>query len=120
MQNFWLHVGEGAARAPVVAATARSAAYRPVVEQLGERDIEGVTATGLLTRHHIGNDAGGFELTAETWFARELGIALYTKHTDPMGEAVIAISDLDQSEPDPVLFGVPDGYRPRASKRARK
>jgi len=106
--------------APVTAPTTGKNEGRPAVEQLGERDIEGVTATGMLVRHHIGSAAEGLDVTSETWFARELGIALYVKNTDPKGESVIAISELDRSEPDPALFAVPDGYQLQSSRLGKK
>ncbi|QBE64722.1 hypothetical protein [Pseudoduganella lutea] len=90
------------------AGRARAAA----VEQLGQRDIEGVTATGRITRHPAGRDGEDIEVTSEVWYAEELKLALYRKHSDPrFGESTIELSELDRSEPDPALFEAPEDYK---------
>ena len=94
----------------------RNAAARPVVEQLGERDIEGLAATGQLTRYQITGGGKTRDVSTESWTAKELGIHLYVKNTDAQGESILVMSNLDRSEPDPALFTVPEDYRPRALK----
>lgn len=89
---------------------------RPVVEQLGRRDIEGVAATGLVTRHQVGREGENIEATSEVWYAEELKLSLYRKHSDPrFGESTVELSDLDRSEPDPALFEAPEDYELLAS-----
>lgn len=89
----------------------RKAEARPPVEPLGERDIEGVTATGESTRHRIRTAAGSFEIVTESWTSKELGLTLHVRNSDPKGESVIAISDLERGEPDPALFAAPEDYQ---------
>jgi hypothetical protein len=89
----------------------RKESTRPAVEQLGERDIEGVAATGQLTRYRIGDGDASREISTESWTAKELGIHLYVRTTDAKGESVLAMSDLDRGEPDPALFAAPGDYR---------
>ena len=101
---------------PVVqmpAAAPHDAEAVPPVESLGERDIEGVTVTGERTRHRIKTAAGSFEIVTESWTSKELGLALQVRNSDPKGESVIAISDLERGEPDPALFAAPEDYRPK-------
>lgn len=86
-------------------------AAAPVVRQLGEREMEGVTATGKVTKWRIGKGAAAPEMTTESWISKELGLTLYVKNVDAKGESVIAISDLDRSEPDPALFAAPGDYQ---------
>lgn len=102
------------ARLAAPAGVADRTAARPVVEQLGEREIEGVTATGEIRKHRIGKDGDSSEVTTETWMSRELGIALYVRNSRPNEESIVAVSGLDRREPDPALFAAPDDYRPRA------
>jgi hypothetical protein len=92
------------------------AANHFAVEPLGEREIEGMAATGHLVRHTIAIGGESVEVTSESWVSKELGIALYSRHSDPKGESTVAISELDRGEPDPALFGAPEDYRPQALK----
>ncbi|WP_338766243.1 hypothetical protein [Massilia sp. METH4] len=93
--------------------TPASAGKAPtVVEQLGQRDIEGVAATGRIARTQVGREGEDIEVTNETWYSEEMGMALYRKHSDPRyGDSIIEISDLDRSEPDPALFEAPEDYK---------
>lgn len=82
-----------------------------VVEQLGQRDIEGVSATGRIVRRQVGKEGENIEVTTESWYAPELKMALYRKHSDPRyGDSTIELSELDRSEPDPALFEPPEDY----------
>lgn len=90
---------------------AREAAAKPVVRQLGVREMAGVTATGQLSTYRIGKGADAQGIKTESWTSKELGITLYVKNVDAKGESIIAIGDLDRGEPDPALFAAPDDYR---------
>lgn len=117
-------VSSGGARAqapmldrPDLAAPAGPAGKaRAAVEQLGKRDIEGVAATGRITRHQVGKEGESIEVTSEIWHSDELNMALYRKLSDPRtGDSTIELSELDRSEPDPALFEAPEDYQLLAS-----
>lgn len=116
-----------AATAPVAVATGPGSvgfsAYFPSVtkyesrtEDLGTRDIEGLTATGTRTVTTIPAGAIGnerpIEITYERWYSKELELVVYSKHSDPrFGEQTYRLTNIVRSEPDPSLFTVPQGYR---------
>lgn len=117
-QNELVSTGGARPRAPVPdrvegAGPVRPASKAPAaVEQLGERDIEGVTATGRITRSQLGKEGESVEVTSEVWYSEELKMALYRKHGDPrFGDSTIELSELDRSEPDPALFEPPEDYQ---------
>jgi hypothetical protein len=91
---------------------------RPEVsrESLGSQIIEGVNAAGQKTTRTLpigmmGNDRPLVSVM-ESWFSPELRITVLTKNSDPrMGESVMQLRNIDRSEPDPALFGVPPDYQ---------
>jgi hypothetical protein len=108
-------IAEGPADAPIAGRKAG-----PIVEALGERDIEGVAATGLMMRRQVGPEGESVEVTDESWYSKEWKISLYRKHSDPrIGETVSELSELDRREPDRALFAGPVGYEPLGSQYGR-
>lgn len=98
---------------PAQASAAKAGA---AVEQLGQRDIEGVSATGRMVRTRVGGEGENIEVTKESWYAEEIGMTLYRRHSDPRsGESIVELSELDRSEPDPALFEAPEDYELLAS-----
>ncbi|HQU91262.1 MAG TPA: hypothetical protein PLK77_03145 [Pyrinomonadaceae bacterium] len=97
-------------------ATGSSAKYDTKTEELGTRDIEGVTAEGTrrvttIPEGAIGNERP-IEIVYERWYSKELGLVVYSKHSDPrFGEQTYRVTNIVRSEPDPSLFTVPQGYR---------
>lgn len=93
-----------------------SAKYETKTEELGSRDIEGVTAEGTrrvttIPEGSIGNERP-IEIVYESWFSKELGLVVYSKHSDPrFGEQTYRVTNIVRSEPDPSLFTVPHGYK---------
>ena len=91
---------------------------RPEVstESLGSEIIEGVNAEGQKTTRTLpigmmGNDRPLVSVM-ESWFSPALRITVLTKNSDPrMGESVTRMRNIDRSEPDPALFGVPADYQ---------
>jgi hypothetical protein len=88
---------------------------RTTSQDLGTQSIEGVLAEGvrmttLLPEGSEGNDRP-IQIVRETWVSNELGLTLLEKQFDPRhGEAVMRVTSLDRSEPDPALFQVPPDY----------
>ena len=93
-----------------------SSRYDSRTEELGERDLDGVSATGTRTvttipAGTIGNERD-IEIVYERWYSKELELVVYSKHSDPrFGEQTYRLTNLVRSEPDPSLFTVPNGYR---------
>ena len=82
---------------------------RTTSESLGSLLIEGVTAEGTRTTTtwpvgSVGNDRE-IIATSETWFSKQLGVAVLTKSSDPRsGEYTTKLTDISLAEPDPALF----------------
>jgi len=103
----------------------RAGARGPVVEQLGTRQIEGVSATGVRTTNiipagEIGNLAP-INLVTERWFSNELGMAVLITRSDPRsGETAYRLTNIVRAEPPPDLFTVPSDYKVVDSLDERK
>ena len=93
-----------------------AAKYDTRTEDLGTRDIEGVAAEGTrrittIPEGAIGNERP-IEIVYERWYSMELGLVVYSKHSDPrFGEQTYRVTNIIRAEPDPSLFAVPHGYR---------
>lgn len=96
--------------------TTPAARYDSKTEELGTREIEGVSAEGTrrmttIPEGAIGNERA-IEIVYESWYSKELGLVVYSKHSDPrFGEQTYRVTNIVRSEPDPSLFTVPQGYR---------
>ena len=97
-------------------ATTPAARYDSKTEELGSRDIEGVSAEGTrrittIPEGAIGNERD-IEIVYERWYSKELELVVYSKQSDPrFGEQTYRLTNIVRSEPDPTLFTVPHGYR---------
>ena len=83
-------------------------------EDLGQRVIEGLTATGTRTTTEIAAGAIGNELpitvTGEEWVSADLKVLVMTRHADPRtGETTYRLTGIIRGEPDPSLFEPPAG-----------
>ena len=84
-------------------------------ENLGERDFDGVRATGTrltttIPAGEINNDRP-IEIVSETWYAKGLKTTVMTKHSDPWaGDFTSRLTEISTNDPDPGLFAVPAGY----------
>jgi hypothetical protein len=103
---------------PLAAAPGSDTATAPKVasESIGQRTIDGVTATGTRTTTTIPAGAIGneqpIEIVSESWHSPELKIVLASHRNDPrFGETNYQVTNLTRGEPDPELFRVPKGYR---------
>ncbi len=87
-------------------------------ESLGSQLIEGITAEGTRATttwpvDSVGNDRE-IVVTNETWFSKQLGVAVLTKHSDPRsGETTTKLINISLVEPDPALFIPPPDYEIR-------
>lgn len=105
---------------PLVAGAARDGkwASKAVSRELGSRDFDGVKAEGRLRSYEIpageiGNRAP-IVVADESWFAPELQMTVYAKHSDPRsGEFVYRLENLKRAEPEAALFTVPADYQVR-------
>lgn len=93
-----------------------SSKYESKTEELGNRDFDGVSATGTrrtttIPAGAIGNERP-IEIVYERWYSTDLGMAVYSKNIDPrFGEQTYRLTNINRSEPDPSLFTVPAGYK---------
>jgi uncharacterized protein YdeI (BOF family) len=86
-----------------------------VTRDLGSKAIDGVKAEGKLRSYEIpAGEIGNrnpIVVSDETWYAPELQITLYTKHSDPRsGNTVFRLENIKREEPAAALFGVPADY----------
>jgi hypothetical protein len=84
-------------------------------EELGQQNIEGVTATGTRTTTVIPAGALGNEqpitIISEQWFSPDLDALVMTRHRDPrVGETTYRLINISRNEPDRSLFQVPSDY----------
>jgi hypothetical protein len=84
-------------------------------KDLGTRDFDGVKAQGKLHSYEIPAGAIGnrnpIVVSDENWYAPELQVSVYTKHSDPRsGDVVFRLENLKRGEPAPALFTVPPDY----------
>jgi len=84
-------------------------------ESLGTQSVEGVMAEGTRTTTtipagHIGNEQP-IEIVSERWYSQELQAVVKTVNSDPRtGTTTYRLTNIQRSEPSPVLFQVPSDY----------
>ena len=84
-------------------------------ESMGTQVIDGLIADGqrITTTYPagaIGNDRD-IVVIRETWNSQELRVPLLAKSSDPrMGDTITKLTDINRSEPDPLLFAIPPDY----------
>jgi predicted transcriptional regulator len=90
-------------------------ASKATTKDLGTRDFNGVKAEGKLRSYEIpageiGN-RNAIVVSDETWYAPDLQVTVYTKHSDPRsGDTVFRLDSLKREEPAASLFSVPSDY----------
>jgi len=87
-------------------------------DDLGVREIEGVSAHGLRQTQTLPADTDGtaIEIVDEYWYSSELRINLLIKHSDPRtGTQTVTVGQITRTEPDPAFFEVPEGYTQRGN-----
>jgi hypothetical protein len=90
-------------------------AAKATVKELGTRDFNGVKAEGKLRSYEIpAGEIGNrnpIVVSDETWYAPDLQVTVYTKHSDPRsGDTVFRLENLKREEPAASLFAVPSDY----------
>lgn len=114
--------------APMIAGAVSSAvadgkwASKAVSRELGTREFDGVRAEGKLRSYEIpAGEVGNrnpIVVADETWYAPELQVTVYAKHSDPRsGDYVYRLEGIRRGEPDAALFAVPPDYQVRETSR---
>jgi hypothetical protein len=85
-------------------------------EDLGNREINGVSARGTRSTRTIPAGEEGNEQTlvvmSEVWRSRELGLTLMAISDDPRrGRTTTEYVEFNRGEPDPAFFAPPAGYK---------
>jgi len=88
---------------------------RPMEEDLGSRQIEGVRANGHRTtttipQGRIGNDRP-IQITDEQWYSPDLSVLISSRYSDPRtGVVEYKLTNVVRGEPRADLFTVPSDY----------
>jgi hypothetical protein len=88
---------------------------RPMEEDLGARQMEGVRANGLRTtttipQGRVGNDRP-IQIIDEQWYSPDLGVLIATRYSDPRtGVVEYRLANVVRGEPSAELFTVPSDY----------
>lgn len=88
---------------------------RPVEEQLGTRQTEGVKATGrrwttTIQAGRIGNDRA-IQIVEEQWESPELNMVISSRFSDPRtGVVEYRLTNINRNEPPADLFVIPPDY----------
>ena len=82
---------------------------------LGTQTVGGVLAEGTRFTRTLPVGAIGNEkpilIVTERWYSNDLQTVVMTKRSDPrMGETTFTLTNIQRSEPDPLLFQVPPDY----------
>ena len=87
-----------------------------VESDLGSQVMNGVELKGLRRTRTIPAQASGtgkpLTITDDFWYSPALSVYLIIRHDDPRtGEQLVAMTEVDAHEPNPVIFRVPDDYK---------
>jgi len=90
-------------------------AGKATTKDLGTRDFDGIKAEGKLRSYEIPAGEVGNKnpimVSDETWYAPDLQVTVYAKHSDPRsGENVYRLANIKREEPATALFTVPADY----------
>jgi hypothetical protein len=96
-----------------------------VEEQLPNRTIEGVVASGIRKTTTIPQGAIGNEqpikTVSEEWTSVDLQVLVLTDVNDPRtGRTTYRLTNINRGDPDPALFKVPSDYTIRLALRQKK
>jgi hypothetical protein len=94
---------------------ARGQSSRAQKDDLGTKDIEGVSAQGTRTTETIPAEQIGNEfpikVVDEVWYSPELRMTIMTTHNDPRtGEIVYKLTNISRANPSRSLFEPPPDY----------
>lgn len=85
-------------------------------EELGSRELEGLTVTGTrvterVTYGVIQGGGGTITLTTTTWVSTDIKVAIVTEQEDARSDRLATkLVNIVRAEPDPSLFQIPPGY----------
>jgi len=88
---------------------------RPAVESLGDKEVNGVMATGtrktrIIPAGAIGNDRD-LQLVDESWFSNDLQVVVKSVSSDPrFGDTTYQLTNIVRAMQDPTLFQIPPDY----------
>jgi hypothetical protein len=115
-------VGAQLVTGPVTAKIENAATgSKPVVEDLGTQNVNGVSATGHRTTltvatGEIGNDRP-IRVVSETWYSSDLQMLVKSSNADArFGDTSYELMNINRAEPDPALFQIPSDYTVSPSK----
>ena len=96
--------------------TSPADAPKETKEPLPPQTVDSVTVAGTRTTTVIPEGAEGNDrpmtVVSDIWFSPYLGLPLISKTSDPRsGESTTRITNVDTSDPSPLLFQPPVGYR---------
>jgi hypothetical protein len=104
--------------APANSVPGRVAAKDPNLkeEELGEQALGPVMLRGIRRSRTVPATQSGtgqpVVIVDEYWYSADLSIYMIIKHNDPRtGEQIVAVSEVERGEPDPVKFAVPANYK---------
>lgn len=107
----------GAALGPVIAGAFGDIkwAAKASTRELGTREFDGIKAEGKVRSYDIpAGEVGNrnpITVSNETWYAPELQVTVYAKHSDPRsGERIYRMANVKREEPAAALFAVPSDY----------
>jgi hypothetical protein len=89
--------------------------YEKTATNLGTKNFDGVVAEGkgksyTIPAGKIGNQKP-IVVSSESWYAPDLQITVYSKHSDPrVGDTIYRVANLKRGEPSADLFRVPSDY----------
>ncbi len=91
-------------------------------EDLGVREIEGVSAHGVRETQTIPAESSGIgkevAVTDEYWYSQDLRINLMIRHSDARtGNVTMTVTHIARTDPGPARFQIPEGYKPPAQIR---
>jgi hypothetical protein len=87
-----------------------------VTDQLGTKNIDGVTCIGkrqtiTIPAGQVGNEKP-ISIVTETWFSPDIEAVVQSTTTDPrFGQTTYTLSNLQFKDQAPALFALPNGYR---------
>ena len=91
-------------------------------EALGKKNFDGVIADGTrnvatIETGAIGNDRP-IEIVDEHWYSDELGMTVYTKHSDPRsGDEIFRLTNIQRGDPPAYLFQPPPDAKVNSNER---
>jgi len=97
-------------------------ATQSLAPSLGEGNVGGIRVLGRRDSYTVKTVDGGQNatVTRDTWYSPELHLVAKTETHDSLGNSEITtLAEIKQTEPDPLLFRIPDGYSVKTLVKAK-